>query len=68
MYPMRRFSAFISRICLTIFLFSTSLFVIFGLTKYIFHTDNQRFVPAGNSFLNSHNHHDHDHHHGDRRV
>jgi hypothetical protein len=76
MIPFRRFSAFISRISLTVILISTSLFVIFGLTKYLLPSDKQQYVPVGNNLLKNHNHrHERDdryHHqevrHTDRRV
>jgi hypothetical protein len=55
----RRFSACISRISLTVIFISTSLFIIFGITKYLFKTDKQRFVPAGSALLKPY-HHSHD--------
>lgn len=67
MIPIRRFSAFISRISLTVILVLTLLFVIFSLTKHLFKTDTQRFVPVGSHLLKSHRHHG-EHHQAHRRV
>jgi len=67
MIPFRRFSVFISRISLTVVLISTSLFVIFGFTKYLIKTDTQRYVPI--NVLNNHHHrHSHAHNHDQRLV
>lgn len=59
--PIRRSGVFISKICLTIVFAITSLFVIFGLTKYLIKTDPQRYIPVQKNFFENHNH-------GHRRV
>jgi len=63
MISFRRFNLFISRICLTFVLISTSLFVIFGFTKYLIKTDTPRYVPIGHHLLKSQDHHHHSHNH-----
>ena len=68
MFPIRRFSSFISRISLTVILVTTTLFFIFGLTKYLVKTDDHRFVLAGRNSFANHDHHYHKSHHADRRV
>jgi predicted RND superfamily exporter protein len=65
MIPLRHFSAFISRISLTIILVLISLFVVFSLTKHLFKTNSQRFVPVESHLLKNNRHHHHHHHHGE---
>jgi hypothetical protein len=69
MIPFRRSGAFISRISITIILISSSLFIIFGLTKYLFKDDSQRFVPVeSNLFKNNYQSHNHEQHGEFRRL
>ena len=68
MIPIRRFSAFISRISLTAVLFLTSLFVIYSLSKPLFQANTQQFVPVENRLLNQHRHHHRKSQQAHRRV
>jgi hypothetical protein len=69
MIPFRRFSVFISRICLTFVLILTSLFVIFGFTKYLIKTDTPKYVPIGHHLLKiQHHHHSHGRSHNHDQV
>ncbi|CAF0944691.1 unnamed protein product [Rotaria sordida] len=62
MFPIRRCNTLLSRIFLVVILFSISIFVINGFTKYFYKTDNHQYVLARNKLLEDHQtEHEHNH-------